>query len=312
MGKSLGREPEKPSQLCGFWACFVWINTWLFFPFIATGGIWYRWGWLAAASFWVVLGSLVPSLSQKDGLRRFISSMRFWIDGKEIIGSVENCSTGKPLLHCHHPHGAVAINGCSKGGLDLKVRALVAPACFRMPFCRQLMEMLGAVSSSKDIMTRYMRKGQSFAMLPGGVEEVVLNDPSVERAYIMKRKGFVKYALQYGFDLVAIYHFGETELFDIIWPFATPTVLRWRLRIAERFQLALGLGIGWPLMPNLPKRGKKCVTVIGERITLPRIETPSPQDVDKYHSMYVEQLVNLYNNNRHLIPSYAKKELELW
>jgi len=174
------------------------------------------------------------------------------------------------------------------------------------------MELLGAVSSSKDKMTRYMRQGHSFAMLPGGVEEVVLNDQSVERAYIMKRKGFVKYALQYGFDLVVHYHFGETELFDILWPCNTPSVLRWRLYIAEKFQLALGFGIGWPWMPNIPKRGKKCVTVIGERLTLPRIETPSPQDVEKYHNMYVERLVNLYNENRHLVPSYANKELELW
>jgi len=311
MGQSSSKQEEQ-SQSHAFLACFVWVNTWLFFPFIATGGIWYRWGLLAAASFWLILGSLVPSLSQNDGMRRLISSMRFWIDGKEIIGSLEGASSGKPLLHCHHPHGAVGINGCSKGGLDLAVRAVVAPACFRMPLCRQLMELMGAVSSAKDHMTRHMRQGRSFAMLPGGVEEVVLNDQGVERAYIMKRKGFVKYALQYGFDIVPIYHFGETELYDVLWVFRMPCVLRWRLHIAEKFQLALGMGIGWPWMPNLPKRGKKCVTVIGKQITLPHIKTPLPQDVEKYHNIYVEQLVDLYNENRHLLPSYASKELELW
>mmetsp|Transcript_33711 Transcript_33711/g.57823 ORF Transcript_33711/g.57823 Transcript_33711/m.57823 type:complete len:172 (+) Transcript_33711:131-646(+) len=123
----------------------------------------------------------------------------------------EDKSKAKPTMFCHHPHGVVAINPCSMGSkFGRNPRAVVAPACLKMPFCRQLMECLGMVSSAGPAMKSFMKQGQDMAIIPGGVEEVVLASSKVERSYILKRKGFIKYALQNGYDLVPLYHLGTS------------------------------------------------------------------------------------------------------
>merc|ERR1712194_559391 len=130
-----------------------------------------------------------------------------------------------------------------------------------MPVCKQMMELMGTVSSDKQV--------------------------------------FVKYALQYGYDVVPIYHIGETMLFDAFWPFYYDPIVKVRMWIAQKTGAALCFGIGCRWMWNLPKRGQKCVSVIGDRLVLPRIENPSSEDVNKYHQIYMDAVVGLYNKNRH-------------
>mmetsp|Transcript_98827 Transcript_98827/g.282557 ORF Transcript_98827/g.282557 Transcript_98827/m.282557 type:complete len:273 (-) Transcript_98827:106-924(-) len=217
----------------------------------------------------------------------------------------------KPTMFCHHPHGVVAIGPCSMGSkLGNNPRAVVAPACLSMPFCRQMMECLGMVSSSRPAMKKTMREGKDLAIIPGGVEEVVLASSKVERSYITKRKGFVKYALQHGYDLV--YHLGETSLFDVVYPLDTPVMLKARVWLANKFSLATGVGFGWPFLPLVPKPDMKCVTVVGNRIAMPTVEEPSREMVEKHHAMYVEALQRLYYEHRALHPLYQSRALELW
>jgi len=309
--KSLKSKSDDASKITAFLATFVWVNTWLFFPFMTFGALWYNFGIISACAFWGGLGFLVPSLSQRDSMRHFISSMRFWVDGSEIIGGPPN-DGGKPMLHCHHPHGAVAVNGCSKGGLDLSIRAAVAPLCFRMPLCRQMMEAMGAVSSDKKLFAKYMKTGKDIAIIPGGVEEVVLSQEAREILYLKKRKGFVKYALEMGYDLLPVYHLGETQLYHVLWPQTEEWAVRLRLALAQRLQLASGLGFGTWWMPNLPRMNQKCITVYGTRLELPQIESPTAEDVDKYHGLYMEALEALYNSHRDRLPEYRGKPLEIW
>merc|ERR1712130_780087 len=149
------------------------------------------------------------------------------------------------------------------------------------------MELMGGESADKANFLKVMRSGDDFAIIPGGVEEVVLGDPHKERIYIKARKGFVKYALQMGYDLVPIYHFGETQLYDILWPWNTDWMVKLRLKFAQKTQIALGIGIGCRFAWNLPKRGQKCITAYGDRVELPKIESPTSEDVEKYQALYI-------------------------
>jgi hypothetical protein len=38
--------------------------------------------------------------------------------------------------------------------------------------------------------------------------------------------------------------------------------------------------------------------VIGNPITLPRIDNPSQEEIDKYHALYIEKLVDLFERNK--------------
>ena len=48
-------------------------------------------------------------------------------------------------------------------------------------------------------------------------QEATITCKDVDRVYIKDRKGFVKYALQYGYDLVPSYTFGDAGVARILY-----------------------------------------------------------------------------------------------
>lgn len=52
------------------------------------------------------------------------------------------------------------------------------------------------------------------ALVPGGIAEGFMSDKHEEVALVSIRKGFVKYAIETGTNLVPIYHFGHTQVLE--------------------------------------------------------------------------------------------------
>jgi hypothetical protein len=55
-------------------------------------------------------------------------------------------------------------------------------------------------------------------LVVGGSREVLCQDKDKIDLVILKRKGFVKKALQHGSDLVPTFSFGEAFLYNAMWP----------------------------------------------------------------------------------------------
>ncbi|CAH0518645.1 unnamed protein product [Peronospora belbahrii] len=58
-------------------------------------------------------------------------------------------------------------------------------------------------------MQRIMRTGQNLCLLPGGFQVATLYQRGKHRVYIQKRFGFIKLALQHGYNIYPAYTFGE-------------------------------------------------------------------------------------------------------
>ena len=54
-----------------------------------------------------------------------------------------------------------------------------------------------------------MKQGLNIGFLPGGYEESTLNSTTVDKIFIKNRKGFVKYAIKYGYNIFCCYQFNE-------------------------------------------------------------------------------------------------------
>jgi hypothetical protein len=57
----------------------------------------------------------------------------------------------------------------------------------------------------------------------GGVSEMFLPDDRVERVKL--RRGFIRQAIKHGYDIVPMFHFGQSRLFR----YRFPTVHRWTI-----------------------------------------------------------------------------------
>ena len=52
-------------------------------------------------------------------------------------------------------------------------------------------------------------------------------------------------------------------------------------------------------------------TVVGNPFRLPKIADPSQEDIDKWHAVYVQKLVDLFDRNKAKF-GYGDRELELY
>ncbi len=61
-----------------------------------------------------------------------------------------------------------------------------------------------------------MEEGKSLGLVPGGYEQASLTTLNEFRLYLKKRKGFIKYALRYGYTLRPVLCFGEHKAFQTL------------------------------------------------------------------------------------------------
>mmetsp|Transcript_38007 Transcript_38007/g.65949 ORF Transcript_38007/g.65949 Transcript_38007/m.65949 type:complete len:328 (+) Transcript_38007:102-1085(+) len=210
---------------------------------------------------------------------------------------------------CYHPHGVLSWGFVLNAGFRHFFEPLfgvVADAlCYAPLWYWFVTRWTKAVRpASKKHMTRYMEKGESFGIIPGGFEEATISKLGAQRVYLKKRKGFVKYALKYGYALVPVYTFGESDTYYNVQG-------AWRLRLwLNSLQLPGVLPFGAWWCPIMPKQ-VRLTTVVGKPLQLPQISSPSQTDVNKWHEEYVKALLEVFEQNKSQC-GYPDAEMELW
>jgi hypothetical protein len=123
--------------------------------------------------------------------------------------------------------------------------------------------------------------------------------PESERVYLSRRKGFVKAAIQAGAPLVPVYHLGASQVLS----FAGNGSLsrKWRLTVAAYWG-ARGL--------PLPRR-HDIISVVGRPLPVVQCDTPDQATIDALHARFVEALVRLFDEHKHLLPGWEAKTLEV-
>ncbi|CAE8654631.1 unnamed protein product, partial [Polarella glacialis] len=198
-------------------------------------------------------------------------------------------AAGRKQLLCYHPHGIYSLGLLTVCEEKPELKILSSSFLYHCaPVFRVAISMLfgqkyGSVGRSD--LTATMKAGESPLMLvPGGFHEATITCPGHERVFLKSRRGFVKYALRYGYDLVPCYSIGEADLMSNPqggwgWRFflnamSIPAVLPW----------------GFPLLPLLPRRGVELVTGIGPAVKMPLIPNPTDADVKEHHQRYIAAL----------------------
>lgn len=219
----------------------------------------------------------------------------------------------KPNFYAVHPHGAFCLGWsilfCSPQMTS--VRFCFSPALYASPFFRLWSRFTGKPGrADKASLKKYMRRGEHIALPPGGFEEATLTSPSHDRVYIRKRFGFVKLALQHGYNIVPVYTFGENKTYLNVQG-------GWKARLKlNSFGIPAILVYGASLLPILPRRHKHGLFVVaGEPLELPNIADPSREEVKLWHDKYIAALIKLFED--HKGEAYGDEEgktkkMELW
>ncbi|XP_023650591.1 2-acylglycerol O-acyltransferase 2-A [Paramormyrops kingsleyae] len=274
--------------------------------------------WVLAVLYagWLYLDRDTPI---RGGRRsRWVRSWAMWTYFKDyfpisLIKTVD-LDPKRNYLFGFHPHGVLVAGGfgnfCTEASgfatlfPGLTPYLLLLPFWFRVPFFRDYIMSGGLVSSEKSSASYILSQpegGHVAVVAIGGAPESLDARPGALKLQVLNRKGFVKLALKHGAQLVPVFSFGENELFDQMEnPVGSP------LRcLQERMQKVMGVAL--PLFHArgvfqysfglLPYR-KPIHTVVGRPIQVVQNPCPSREDIDALHKTYLDELTQLFEENK--------------
>lgn len=219
---------------------------------------------------------------------------------------------GRQYIFGYHPHGiismgaigGIATDGChwSKMFPGIPVSTLTLVAQFQLPFYREYLLSLGLASVSKRSCAALLKRGQSICIVLGGAQESLLARPGNLELVLNKRKGFVKLAMQVGnTSLVPVMAFGENDIYEQV--DNNPSSKLYRIQTF----LKNNIGFTLPLMHArgifnydfgiIPYR-RPINIVVGEPIEIPELSSPTEEQVNHYHKLYVDGLKQLYEDHK--------------
>ena len=151
-----------------------------------------------------------------------------------------------------------------------------------------------------------LQQGENVALIPGGYQEATVYSRNKHRMFIKERKGFIKYALRYGYSIQPTYVFGEERTY---WQVEVGSI-KWKFWL-NRYNIPTIFFIG--KYGFLPDNDIEVHIVVGKPFNLPKIENPTAKDIDKWHEVYVENMVELFEKNKGKYAFNGKDaELELF
>ncbi|XP_053163413.1 diacylglycerol O-acyltransferase 2 [Hemicordylus capensis] len=272
--------------------------------------------WVIAAAYlaWLVFDWNTP---KKGGRRsqwvRNWAVWRYYRDYFPIrLVKTHNLLTNRNYILACHPHGIMSMGAFCNFGTEatgvsqmypgIRVYLATLVGNFRVPLLRDYLMSGGICPVNRDSIDYILSKngsGNAVVIVVGGAAESLNSTPGRHSVTLKNRKGFVKQALRHGADLVPVYSFGENEAYKQA-IFEEGSWGRW---VQEKFQKYIGFapcvfhGRGlfscnsWGLLPY----SNPITTVVGEPITIPKIDSPSQKEVDFYHSLYVSSLIKLFD-----------------
>lgn len=171
---------------------------------------------------------------------------------------------------------------------------------FQLPLWREFIMALGFVDVSRASLDYLLGSGRSAVVVLGGAQEALEAKPGVCRLVVEKRRGIIRMALAHGARLVPCYTWGENELWGQV-DNPEGSWLRWGQEVFKTLfkwspVVIVGRGMFQYSLGVLPFR-RRLTTVLGKPLEMPRIESPTREQIEEHQKRYIEALQALYERH---------------
>jgi 2-acylglycerol O-acyltransferase 2 len=158
----------------------------------------------------------------------------------------------------------------------------------------------GCMPVTKKNLLACMKKRQNVALVPGGVSEMMKCVPFGDINVSIKHKGFVRIAMQEGFDLVPILMLHENDMYNN----PLKDFQNWCYKVS-------GVPMGLPYYTNrwyLPCSNRKPLrTVLGKRLKVKKVAEPTSEEVDALHRLFYQEVLRCWEKHHEEL-GYGERE----
>ncbi|KAI6650702.1 Diacylglycerol o-acyltransferase [Oopsacas minuta] len=201
------------------------------------------------------------------------------------------------------PHGMLPISWfffvLHLASVGIYPRPLLGDIIFRLPYVREFSFIFGGANASWKSVKIAADNERSLIILAGSAEEMKYSGKFKDKVIVVKRTGFIKAALQYGYSLVPVMGVGVDDLYH-------PYVLQW-----EWFKRMLGyyLFIAIGKFDIIYPRSTEVYNIIGKPIDVVVNTKPSKREIQDLSDLFYQKLENCleyYNqtNNKNIKLEY--------
>lgn len=148
----------------------------------------------------------------------------------------------EPALYICHPHGLYGLTWFMHFSSELTSWPARRPVLavhsifFQIPILRELFLHHNCIEATEEQIRKTLEKGQSVALLVGGIEELLLTQSGSLKLVIKKREGFVRIARDTKVPLIPLVSPNENDLFSLV----DGSWIQWiQERLYKHFHLAL-------------------------------------------------------------------------
>ena len=180
----------------------------------------------------------------------------------------------------------------------------VASQVLFTPVLNHVMGLFQCVAANKSSLKNALQS-TCVQLYVGGTSELFETDAETEVLYLSKKKGFIKCALQWGVDVVPVYMFGNTRMYNVM---KKPTLLA-KISQALQFPITYWYGHNNYFLP-IPSGGQeKLLYVSGQPLGMPHVPKPRPAVVNRWHKEYCKQVERIFDQYKERLPHYKHKKL---
>lgn len=174
----------------------------------------------------------------------------------------------------------------------------------------------GASAVTKDsflnILEKRPKSGEVAVVVVGGAAESLEAERNKYKLILRDRKGFIRMAMRTGSSLVPVFSFGENDLFNQL-PNPKNSGIR-KLQDKMKKITAIGFPAWWGRGIFSEKSfgivafNRPVNTVVGKPIRVEKMDSPTDEDVDKLHQIYIMEVTSLFDEHK---AKYCEQPVEL-